>query len=190
MSTKAPNANGFRDHYETLQLSPHADEDTITHAYHALVKRYHPDNAETGNDARFRALTDAYQTLSDPERRAAYDIVRAGKIRHRTQLVSAVESDNDYEVERLLRLTVLEMLYNKRRLEPEKPGLSPLELEQMVGRPREHLEFSTWFLVQKKLVSRADNSSLVISAEGVEYLEQNQHDTLKRRRLTAGSSAA
>ena len=178
------------DLYDTLQISATAEPETIHRVYRLLAQRYHPDNAETGNDARFRALTDAYHTLSDPERRAAYDIVRAGKMRHRTQLVAAVESDNDYEVERLLRLTVLEMLYNKRRIEPEKPGLSPLELEQMIGRPREHLEFSTWFLVQKKLVSRSDNSSLVITAEGVEYLEQNQGDTLKRRRLTAGSSAA
>ena len=178
------------DLYDTLQISATAEPETIHRVYRLLAQRYHPDNAETGNDARFRALTDAYHTLSDPERRAAYDIVRAGKMRHRTQIVSAVESDNDYEVERLLRLTVLEVLYSRRRLEPEKPGVSPLELEQMIGRPREHLEFSTWYLVQRKLVGRSDNSSLVITADGVEYLEQNQADTLKRRRLTAGSSAA
>jgi len=178
------------DLYDTLQISATAEPETIHRVYRLLAQRFHPDNAETGNDARFRALTDAYHTLSDPERRAAYDIVRAGKMRHRTQLVSAVESENDYEVERLLRLTILEVLYSKRRLEPEKPGVSPLELEQMIGRPREHLEFSTWYLVQRKLVGRSDNSSLVITADGVEYLEQNQGDTLKRRRLTAGSPAA
>lgn len=178
------------DYYETLQISSNAEPETVHRVYRLLAQRYHPDNAETGNDARFRALTDAYHALSDPERRAAYDIVHAGRMQHRTQLVSAVESGNDFEVERLLRLTVLEMLYNRRRLEPERPSLSPLELEQMIGRPREHLEFSTWFLIQKKFVSRADNSSLIITADGVEYLEQNQHDTLQRRRLTAGSSAA
>jgi len=178
------------DLYDTLQISATAEPETIHRVYRLLAQRYHPDNAETGNDARFRALTDAYHTLSDPERRAAYDIVRAGKMRHRTQIVSAVESENDYEVERLLRLTILEVLYSKRRLEPEKPGVSPLELEQMIGRPREHLEFSTWYLVQRKFVGRSDNSSLVITADGVEYLEQNQGDTLKRRRLTAGSPAA
>src|SRR6187551_962235 len=114
------------DLYEILQVSANADPETVHRVYRLLAQRYHPDNAETGNDARFRALTDAYHALSDPEQRAAYDIVRNGRMQHRTQLVSAVESGNDFDAERLLRLTVLEMLYNRRRLEPERPGLSPL----------------------------------------------------------------
>src|SRR3954471_13996161 len=97
------------DLYDTLQISATAEPETIHRVYRLLAQRYHPDNGETGNDARFRALTDAYHTLADPERRAAYDILRAGKLRHRTQLVSAVESENDYDTERLVRLTVLEV---------------------------------------------------------------------------------
>jgi len=57
----------------------------------------------------------------------------------------------------------------------------------MTGRPREHLEFTIWYLGQKKFVTRDDNSRLVITAEGVEYLEAN-YRTNGRRRLQAAVS--
>ena len=41
----------FQDYYEVLQLSPKADQETIDRVYRMLVKRYHPDNQETGNNA-------------------------------------------------------------------------------------------------------------------------------------------
>jgi curved DNA-binding protein len=47
------------DHYETLQISPNADVDTIQRVFRMLAQRFHPDNAETGNADRFRALHDA-----------------------------------------------------------------------------------------------------------------------------------
>ena len=55
----------------------------------------------------------------------------------------------------------------------------------MTGRPREHLEFTVWFLVQKKFIQRADNSLLVITADGVEHLEQNYQTNLQNKRLRA-----
>ena len=58
-------------------------------------------------------------------------------------------------------------------------------LEKMTGRPREHLEFTVWFLVQKKFIQRADNSLLVITADGVEHLEQNYQTNLQNKRLRA-----
>jgi hypothetical protein len=78
------------------------------------------------------------------------------------------------------------VLYTRRRIEPDTPGLSPLDLETMIGRAREHLEFTIWYLAQKKFVTRSDNSLLVITAEGVEHLEKNYQDNLQRRRITAG----
>ena len=62
-----------------------------------------------------------------------------------------------------------------------------LELEKMTGRPREHLEFTIWYLVQKKLVQRTDNSLLAITAEGVDYLEERTHSMPLSRRLAAVS---
>jgi len=62
-----------QDYYEIMQLSPNADSETIHRVYRLLAQRYHPDNAETGNSELFVQLTEAFQALSDPERRAAYD---------------------------------------------------------------------------------------------------------------------
>src|SRR5687768_6687417 len=47
------------DCYELLQVNPNAELDTIHRVYRLLAQRFHPDNKETGNDARFRELHEA-----------------------------------------------------------------------------------------------------------------------------------
>ncbi|MDQ3819757.1 MAG: hypothetical protein M3362_19070, partial [Acidobacteriota bacterium] len=94
-------------------------------------------------------------------------------------------AENDFEMEQVARLTLLEALYTKRRLEPDDPGIFWLDLEKLMGMPREHLEFTLWFLMQKKYVERGDNSRLFLTAEGAEYLEQNYRAALQRKRLQA-----
>src|SRR5204863_10158942 len=61
------------DYYEALQISPNADADTIQRVFRLLAQRFHPDNADSGDADRFRALHEAYSILSVPERRAKYD---------------------------------------------------------------------------------------------------------------------
>jgi curved DNA-binding protein CbpA len=179
------------DHYEVLQISPNAEPDTVHRVYRLLAQRLHPDNAETGNDAQFRAISEAYHVLSDPERRAKYDVTHQQQRQQRWRLVSSgAESENDFETEQHIRLTVLEVLYTRRRTEPGDPGLSPLDLETLIGRAREHLEFTVWYLNQKKWVTRNDSAHLVITAEGVEFLEANYKENLQRRRLNAAPAAA
>jgi len=60
-----------------------------------------------------------------------------------------------------------------------------LDVEALIGRPREHLEFSVWYLTQKRFVQRGDDSALTITAEGVEYLENNIDDIAQTRLLRA-----
>jgi curved DNA-binding protein CbpA len=164
-----------RDYYEDLQVSSSAEPETIHRIYRLLAQQFHPDNGETGNDARFRVIAEAYQVLSDPDRRARYDVVYHNQRQDRWRVVSAgADADNEFAVEQMTRLAVLEILYTRRRVEPDRPGIFIADLEQMIGRPREHLEFTAWFLIQKKLVQRTDNALLAISADGVEYLEQNR----------------
>src|SRR5262245_12327771 len=99
------------DHYETLQISPNAEPETIHRVYRLLAQRLHPDNAGTGNEAQFRALNEAYQVLSDPERRAKYDVAHERHRQDRWRLVSnGAASENDFEGEQLVRLTLLEVL--------------------------------------------------------------------------------
>jgi len=65
-----------QDCYATLQLRPDADLAAISRAYRLLALRYHPDNLVTGNSEAFLRLSEAYQILSDPQKRASYDIRR------------------------------------------------------------------------------------------------------------------
>jgi DnaJ domain/PilZ domain len=64
------------DCYEVMQLSPNADAETISRVYRMLAFRYHPDNAKTGNSEMFLQLSEAHQILSDPQKRASYDLRR------------------------------------------------------------------------------------------------------------------
>ena len=174
------------DHYETLQISPTAEPDTIHRVYRLLAQRFHPDNRETGDATRFRIICEAYQILSDPESRAQYDAVHEGQQQARWRLIKAgSESENNFDAEQAIRLTVLEVLYTRRRIEPLQPGLFLIELEQLTGTPREHLEFTVWYLMQKEYTSRTDSSRLMITASGVDYLEQNYQTTNGRRLLDA-----
>jgi curved DNA-binding protein CbpA len=174
------------DYYELLQLSTNAEPETISRTYRLLAQRYHPDNQATGNDARFRELHQAYTVLSDPEQRARYDIAYHRQRQDRWRLVSVGgKSEDDFAIEQMFRLTLLEALYAKRRTDPGSPSLYSTELETMLGRPREHLEFTIWYLLQKKFIVRDDQSRLVVTADGVDYLEENYRANVNRRRLSA-----
>lgn len=180
------NSTSECDYYEQLQISASAEPETIHRVYRLLAARFHPDNSETGDEARFRAISEAYQVLSDPEQRARYDIAHEQRRQQRWRLVShSARPENDFEAERIVRLTVLEVLYARRRTEPYSPSLSQLEVEEMTGTPREHLEFTIWYLLQKKLITRADNMDMNITADGVEYIEQSYQASLQARRLQA-----
>src|SRR5258705_6956929 len=176
------------DYYEVLQVNTSAEPETINRVFRLLAQRFHPDNQETGNEDRFRIILEAYTVLSDPEKRAAYDIAHERQRKDRWRLVATgAQVENDFELEQITRLAVLEVLYTKRRLEQDQASLYLRELEKLMGRPREHLEFTIWFLVQKKLVQYDDSSRLFLTVEGAEYLEQSYRTNLQQKRLPASS---
>lgn len=177
------------DYYETLQISPNADADTVQRVFRLLAQRFHPDNQDTGNAARFRELHEAYEALSDPQRRAQYDIRYQAMKQERWRLASnGPPADSDFDMEQQLRAILLEILYTRRRTEPENPALSIYDLSQLTGQAREHLEFTIWYLVQKKYVTKDDQSRLTITADGVDSLE-NRHTAHLRRRLQSASAS-
>lgn len=61
-----------RDYYEILGVSKSASADEIKRAYRKLAMQHHPDK-HGGDDAPFKDLGEAYETLKDPQKRAGYD---------------------------------------------------------------------------------------------------------------------
>lgn len=63
-----------RDYYEVLGIAKGASKDEIKKAYRKLSKQYHPDiNKEEGADEKFKEIAEAYEVLSDDQKRARYD---------------------------------------------------------------------------------------------------------------------
>jgi curved DNA-binding protein CbpA len=180
----------FIDHYEALQISHNADTDTIHRVYRILAQRLHPDNHETGNTESFQILTESYRVLSDPEKRASYDVQHCEARRLRWQIFDQSTSFQGVDAERRKREGVLSLLYRKRVMQPDQPALLLKELEELLGVPREHLEFALWFLKESQLVQRTDNGRHIITLKGAEAAEgflERKSETLPR--LTAAPRA-
>ena len=67
----------MQDHYEKLSLSPSATAELIKAAYRKKAAQYHPDKNQAPDAAlRFREVQEAYEVLSDAERRKVFDDYR------------------------------------------------------------------------------------------------------------------
>ena len=63
-----------RDYYEVLGVNKNATENDIKRAHRQLAKKYHPDvNKEVGAEERFKEIQEAYEVLSDPNKKSTYD---------------------------------------------------------------------------------------------------------------------
>ncbi len=64
----------YKDYYAILEVKRDATADDIKTAYRRLARKYHPDvSKEAGAEEKFKEMAEAYETLKDPEKRAAYD---------------------------------------------------------------------------------------------------------------------
>jgi len=64
----------YKDYYQIMGVARDATQAEIKQAYRKLARQYHPDvSKETGAEARFKEIGEAYEVLKDPEKRAAYD---------------------------------------------------------------------------------------------------------------------
>jgi len=163
----------FVDYYELLQISPHAEMDTIKRVFKLLAVRVHPDNPVTGDADAFRRLKEAYEVLSDPRRRQVYDLALEEHAEEPLPVFEMSEFSAGVDGEMNRRVGILCLLYNSRRANEDKPGLSIMEMENLMGIPREHLAFAVWYLKNKQYVTSGESSDIVITSEGIDYLESN-----------------
>jgi len=189
---RAPDANSpseTGDWYEVLQISRHADQETIHRVYRIMAARFHPDNPKTGSTERFLLMRRAYHVLSDPARRAEYDATYDIARTEPLPVFQLREFVDGVEGERNRRLGILSLLYNSRRRNDARPGISVLELEQRMSIPREYLTFTLWYLRLKGYVSCEDSSDYAVTPAGVDYVESHSStNTAIRDLLDAGSS--
>jgi hypothetical protein len=157
-----------RDHYETLQVSPRADQETIQRVFRHLAKRFHPDNGESGDANRFTEVMEAFEVLSDAKLRARYDATYEQAREARWHVFDQETALSDVASDRRIRVAILSLLYTARRNDPDHPGLGPLDLERLIGCPEQHMKFHLWYLKENGWIQRLDNGTIAVTAGGVD----------------------
>jgi len=176
------------DYYEVLQVSPNAHPDTIHRVFKILAQRFHPDNPDTGDEETFKKILAAYNVLKDPEQRAAYDAQRESRLRARWRIFRKPAEAMGPEAERRKRQGILQLLYRQRVQDPEYPALSIHDLEDLLGCPRDHLQFSLWYLKEKGYISRDDRGRYAITVTGIDEAETAAAPHVPAERLLKAAS--
>jgi curved DNA-binding protein len=161
------------DYYEDLQISPNADIETLERVYRLLAKRYHPDNGQTGRAEKFDLITQAYQVLSKPEKRAAYDATYEEAKARQWKTLSGASSSQGFKDDTRLRHSILSILYVERRNGSADSAIGLWRLEKILGWPEKILEFHIWYLKEKGWIQRTDTGGYAITAAGVDIVEEN-----------------
>jgi curved DNA-binding protein CbpA len=175
----------FIDYYDLLQVSPNADGETIHRVFRLLVRRCHPNSKGGGNPARFSRLVEAHALLSDPGRRAAYDVRYKENGNCQWSLATEASEGGAFEVDREARAHLLSLLYAQRRRSMRTPGLGEQELARLLQLPLEVVEFHLWYLKEKGWIQRLDNGQLAINASGVDSIERSRLRIPQERLLVA-----
>lgn len=179
----------FDDYYEYLQISPNADLETIERVFRFLAKKYHTDNKTTGNLEKFEILTRAYKILSNPEKRAAYDVTYEEIRNNQWKAIAKESSSEGFGTDAQIRRTILSILYISRRENPSKSGVGNWQLEKLMGYPEKTLEFHIWYLKEKRWIERSETGGFEITAIGVDEIEKDGLILGKDRLLTESTES-
>jgi curved DNA-binding protein len=172
------------DYYDDLQISPNADIETLERVYRLLAKRYHPDNGQTGSAEKFDLITQAYQILSKPEKRAAYDATYEETKARQWKTLSGASSSQGFKDDTRLRHSILSILYVERRNGSADSAIGLWRMEKMLGWPEKILEFHIWYLKEKGWIQCTDTGGYAITAAGVDIVEEHNLIVSEDRLLT------
>jgi curved DNA-binding protein CbpA len=168
------NQNRFVDYYEILQISPTADNEMIERIYRLFAKRYHPDNSLNGDAEKFNIVTEAYRLLSDPKKRAAFDVKYEEEKIRQYKTLSHLSPSNGAETDQRIRHQILSILYIEKRREPFESSVGSWQLEKLLSLPEKFLEFHTWYLKEKGWIKRTETGGYSITSRGVDVVEENE----------------
>ena len=173
----------FEDYYETLQLSSNADTETIDRVYRILVRRYHPDNQETGDTEKFNRIVRAHKILSDPDTRASFDVSYEENRGTTLKIFQETKNPESYDGDKRIMEGILSVLYTSRRRDSDKGGVGIVQLERLLACPSKHLEFHIWYLKEKGWVERMENGMFAITASGCDRVMEQDGMFLRKDRL-------
>jgi curved DNA-binding protein CbpA len=176
--------SNFVDYYEILEISPNANSGTIERMFRYFAQRYHPDNQDTGDRPRFDAIMEAYDALSDPGKRAQYDVKHKNHLSVRWKLLREASDNKAIEQDVEIQNKLLSIFYVRRRQNLDNPGIGELTLERMLGCPVEHLQFHLWYLKEKGWIRKTESGMFAITVEGVDRANSEQREANPNKLLT------
>jgi hypothetical protein len=165
--------DAFVDYYADLQINTNADFETVERIFRLLAKRYHPDNDQTGDSDRFNLVSKAFEILSDPEKRAAYDAEYENKTVKAFRSVPRAAPASGFANDQKIRDAILSIMYIARRQNVADGGVGAWRLEQLLEWPEKELEFHIWYLKEKSWIQLTDTGGYTITATGVDAVEQS-----------------
>jgi len=171
--------------YQLLQVDRDAHVTIIRYAYRFLAAMYHPDNGETGDAEKFRVITEAWKTLSDEGKRAAYDMslgmqeqAKGQTQRPQQPKMNEFGKDNLPHIPKTgltwneieLRIGILQVLLAARKKRPATGGASGRMLMDCLNIDSiAEIEFGLWYLREKGYIEVGERV-FMISAKGLDYL--------------------
>lgn len=167
-----------KDHYEVLQLSANATQDTIERMFRFLASKHHPDAG--GDKEKFNYLVKAFEVLRDPVARAAYDIELQ---KERQQNDRLAEHSQQAGPDTADRHELLCLFYARRRQNESSPGLGIVTIEKMMNIPEEVLNFHLWYFKEKGWIQREEYGGMSITAAGVDKVESSEFELAKNPRI-------
>jgi len=181
------NASSFIDYYDLMQISPNADVETIQHVFRHLAKKWHPDY-RNGDPEQFKLLVEAHKTLTNTERRAAYDLRYQRFWENKWNLAAEASDGRSIVDDSEVREGLLSLYYVQRRSKMNDPGLGEMEVARLMRIPVHLIEFHIWYLKEKGWIQRLENGQFALTARGVDEVEKSRLRLNSDRLLTAHTS--